>query len=338
MLYVQQGPSIGGCFDRIRMKTALFTFLTMLLWTAVIARKQNGFTHYQLSGVARFDTFMDRDFNIPRDRDTVAADVPQLDESVSKRFSDEKIYVYAATFWNSNNQDHDPHGYPIHAHCWTLIQRIIGPCVDDRLDLFIKVLRERWRELSIQLSDYIYTDGGQCLAFIDDGKLLEHDKLDAKTFALRDPIHIPAIRDLIQKSTKRPVRARTKRKTRSWYSHPLIIEPLESSLSSFDLPLDIKYIILDLLNHADIRNALVALGWRIPDQYWRRRFPKDIIWEIEELTAPSTDVVWEYLCLEAELLLESLHGLMNRQRIIQVLRGTKSLFFAAVGRDSKLKK
>jgi hypothetical protein len=156
-----------------------------------------------------------------------------------------------------------------------------------------------------------------------------------KVFSLRNPIDIPAIQDLMQKSIKCRAGERMKRKRKRWCSHPLPIKHLESSLSSFSLPLDIRYIILDHLNHTDIRNVLVALGWQIPDQYWRVRFPKDIIWEIEELTAPPTDVAWQYLCLEAELLLESLDGLRNRQRIIQVLRGTKNLFFATVGCGSK---
>jgi hypothetical protein len=304
----------------------------------VIVRKQNGFTHYQLSGVARFDTFLDDIFAVPQDRDTVASGVPQLDEDISERFPDGTIFVYPATFWNSNNRDLDPHGYPIHAHCWTLIQQIIGPYVNDQLGLFIQVLHERWTEILFQLPDCICTINGQWLPFMDEDKPLEHDELDVKVFALRDPMHIPAIHDLMQKSIKHRTGERMKRKTRRWSSHSFITKYVKSFSSSSGLPLDIKYIILDYLNHTDTRNVLMALKWRIPDQYWRGRVPKDIIWEIKELAASPTDVAWQDLCLEAELLLESLHGLLNRQRIIQVLRGTKSLFFATAGGDSKQKK
>ena len=146
-------------------------------------------------------------------------------------------------------------------------------------------------------------------------------------------MHIPAVQDIIRKSIKHRAREKMKRKTRRWCSRSLTIEHLGSP-SSYGLPLDIKYIILDHLSHTDIQNALVALGWQIPDQYWCSRFPKDIIWEIEELAHTTADVTWQFLCLEAELLLESSLGLQNRQRIVQVLRGTRSLFFAAAGSGS----
>ena len=92
-----------------------------------------------------------------------------------------------------------------------------------------------------------------------------------------------------------------KRKTRKWCSHFPAIEHLESS----GLSLDIKYLIVDHLSHKDIRNVLAALGWQIPDQYWRSRISKDIVSEIEELDS-TADVAWQVLCLRAEQLLEKL--------------------------------
>src|SRR5436190_24058547 len=104
----------------------MFTFLIMLIWTTVIAHKQNSLIHYQLSGVGRFDVFLDNIFAVPRDRDAVVIDI-QLDKDGLESFPDGTIYIHPATPQNSMNQNCDPHGYPIHAHCWSLIERIIGP-------------------------------------------------------------------------------------------------------------------------------------------------------------------------------------------------------------------
>lgn len=38
------------------------------------------------------------------------------------------------------------HGYFIHTHCWTLIKRIIGPLAEERLDVLVLAMSERWTE------------------------------------------------------------------------------------------------------------------------------------------------------------------------------------------------
>lgn len=54
-------------------------------------------------------------------------------------------------------------------------------------------------------------------------------------------------------------------------------------LGSLDLPLDIRHLILDIIRPPDIQNLLVATEWQIPDSYWRGRFARDIVFEVEDL-------------------------------------------------------
>ena len=93
----------------------------------------------------------------------------------------------------------------------------------------------------------------------------------------------------------------------------------------YDLPLKVIYMILDYLYNPDASRLIAIMNWHIADAYWRSRFPKDIIFEIEQLS-PTADLNWQFLCLEAELLLETSKRLLNRQRIFQILIRTKQHF------------
>jgi hypothetical protein len=245
-------------------------------------------------------------FFVPLDRDA---------ESIYSDTDDMTTFISTANFWEPLWQGYDRHGYPIHAYCWSLVERIIGPRAEGQLDILIKAFRERWREQSFEL--------GECISdniWVAD---VSGEELTERVFAIRDPVNIPEVQDLIRKSIENCSKERMNQMSQKRCS--LFLKYLESGF-----PLDIQCLILDHLSYIDIQNVLVALGWQIPDSYWRGRFPKDIIFEIEEL-ASTADVAWQFLCLGAEQLLESSHGLLNRQRIFRVLRGTRSLFFAMAG-------
>lgn len=139
---------------------------------------------------------------------------------------------------------------------------------------------------------------------------------------MRDPINIPEIRTLLRKFAPRTTPGTSKRILRSSRRHI-------RNLGALDLPLDIRFLILDHTSAADIPNTLTATEWQIPESYWRSRFPRDIVFEIEEIP-PTREVHWERLCLETEKLLEksTIPGLQNRQRIIRVLKGTKKVLLS----------
>jgi len=163
-------------------------------------------------------------------------------------------------------------------------------------------------------------------------------------------VNIIEIRDVIDQAVKRRLSERMRQEMRnlshfcslpSWsgggryyyyhyyYSRPEI------------LPTDIRFIILDLLKEPkDILNILVAFKWQwqIPDLYWRSRFPKDILFEFDEIITSKKELDWQYLCLRAEELLETCHGLRNRRRIMRVLEGTKSVFLQTIEQDREQEK
>ncbi|KAL2006514.1 hypothetical protein VTN00DRAFT_9182 [Thermoascus crustaceus] len=109
-------------------------------------------------------------------------------------------------------------------------------------------------------------------------------------------------------------------KTRRWSR----VASRNESNVIFTVALDVKLLFLDYLDHKAIRNTIAALGWEIPDSYWRSRFPKDLIFEVEEIGTREID--WQYLFLKIESLLKNSDALLNRRRIMKVLEGTKKIF------------
>ncbi|KAL1969819.1 hypothetical protein VTN77DRAFT_7328 [Rasamsonia byssochlamydoides] len=236
----------------------------------------------------------------PWERDAIRVDHPQLEDRVNSAET-----ILAANFINSINHDAEPYGYLIHAYCWKLIERVIGPRAEQHLELFLQVLRTRWQEDPFELSEFFpdpdYEDEYQdhhlewCVPEYDQGTLddmfhrwewkdqilcYRHENMMmAKDMPpVWDPLDIPAISNLFHKSVQNRAREATKRKTRKW--RPLLLHhpPIEHlrAQSSGVLPLEIKWYILDYLDYKDVRNALCAFGWQIAESYWHGRFPQDI--------------------------------------------------------------
>jgi hypothetical protein len=87
-----------------------------------------------------------------------------------------------------------------------------------------------------------------------------------------------------------------------------------------DLPFDIKWMIIDLLDYKDILTIQKALYLYIEESYWRVRTSKMVIFEIQDVPPEKLD--WEFLCPKLEELASS--GILhNRHRIVQILRGRR---------------
>lgn len=134
----------------------------LLMPRTVIKRKQHPAHEQQhhLSGISIFglshrkplaDGFDPRRlsnsiFRIPWDRQEVVTHYRHMKiESQTKRekFLDKRSGVYKASFFDEENQDLYPHGFPVHSHCWDLIERIVGPNAERKLDLFVRILYQR---------------------------------------------------------------------------------------------------------------------------------------------------------------------------------------------------
>ncbi|KAL1964462.1 hypothetical protein VTN77DRAFT_6888 [Rasamsonia byssochlamydoides] len=142
--------------------------------------------------------------------------------------------------------------------------------------------------------------------------------------AIRDPLAVQEVFDLIRQSGQ-------------VYAHGLermtaMTEMMTFSTSTkmktktktgvLSLPAEIQWLVLDSLHHIDIRRLLDATGWQIADIYWRCRLQRDLIFELNDL-GPDAHLDWQFLCLDAEKMMEESFGLMNRQRICNVLEEVK---------------
>jgi hypothetical protein len=106
-------------------------------------------------------------------------------------------------------------------------------------------------------------------------------------------------------------------------------------LSLCNLPYDIRCLISDHLHYSHLETLLTATGWRINDQYWRSRFPWEILFEAEELDY-EVGLDWQRLCLRGEELIENEFGLLNRARILQILQETKRLFLSFLEEEQQV--
>jgi hypothetical protein len=135
-----------------------------------------------------------------------------------------------------------------------------------------------------------------------------------------DPVKIASIQSLVKKSIWRK---------KNQIKPRLSPRFTQSCLS--DLPFDLKWMILDLLDHKDIFTIQSAIYLYIEESYWRLRTSKMVIFEIQDVPPEKLD--WEFLCPRLEELASS--GILhNRHRIVQILRGTKNVF-QKLGRDGK---
>ncbi|KAL1967137.1 hypothetical protein VTN77DRAFT_3428 [Rasamsonia byssochlamydoides] len=306
---------------------------------------------FAISGVALCAHWTRGFLRVPRNQGEVIIGDPY-------RKPEKFVEAYVANY-DVDYQPLDPCGYVIHERCWVLLTRILDPhLIEQHLGLLVQVFRQTWGDYQVyeldgliceilkwrkmeqlygvdklyrnprKYMDLHANDPVQHLAPIPD-ELRDSGKL----FALRDPLNVVEVRDLI----KQAVVKRRKRKTGEKRSKSLSTrKPLNQDDNAYNdilLPVDIILTILDFLSYyKDIRNTLQALpswGPMIPNLYWRSRFPKEVIFEYEEI-ASRDDLDWQDLYFKAGDLLETSHGLRNRQRIMKVLEGIKALFLELV--------
>lgn len=154
-------------------------------------------------------------------------------------------------------QDHDFWGYPIHSQCWTLTERCLGPGVADHLKEYIDSLNG---SSSSGMVD-------QQALFLRATKISLQEYRDTKP---PDPVEIPELqKGFVLKSTNE--------------------DPVNRFQCRVDLPFDIQYMILDLVDSKDVCNLIYAFGWDIPESYWRQRLlrHRHLLFELDNLDLTS---------------------------------------------------
>lgn len=234
-----------------------------------------------------------------------------------------RVSVYPAHFYNNDYRNLYPHGFPIHAHCWNLAERVIGgDKIEKDLELFIRILQQRWEDEniiqdSIQLNDWIVD------SYPYFHRTSEYD-CDRRLVAIRDPITVYEVEEIIAESAKRY----SLRKERQG-DEPIIVT---ANYGLFTIPYEVWAGVFDCLHYTDLVKFLSVTRIQMPRSYWWSRAPRDVIWELDDIDGKTTPVDWQHLCLRAERLCDESLGLVNRQRICNILKevGTKLAFFSDV--------
>lgn len=255
---------------------------------------------------------------------------------------DSDWFIPELNFLNSKNENLYPRGHVVHAHCWILIERIIGPEAENNLELLLKICRERFHQNPYDIHEYRDPETNeptsqpttrwwnpmQSLSSLDS----DVSKDPRQSIPLRDPLNIPEIERLINHSAQNKAREVTKRKSRKWScfvtdSSSLSTERLRSSwyYQVTELSCELVFLILDNLScHTDIRNALVAFNWKVPEVYWKSRMPTNLIFELQGEQRLELD--WKFLCLGIRRLMEQ-PNLQNRKRVIELIEEIRRRFW-----------
>lgn len=209
------------------------------------------------------------------------------------------------------------HGFIIHAHCWALLNRVLGATLiptEIKLKKLVLSSRKYWRNQKLQKLDDWQLE--RCKADQALEPPYEHG-----CDIYQNPLVIPALQKII---TCEKARAAKDRIRPGLSRLPMEIDIL---ISEWVCPVNCT-----LKETRDMRSMLLAFQWKLPDGFWRRRLNinEDLFFELNILRKSGSPVNWQILKLD----LMGLHldeewysrsGLPNRGRIIRNILAIKDL-------------
>lgn len=301
---------------------------------SVILDKSTSTDHgrpYRLSGIAQHNAREHPEFLVPRERTravigtpTSKVDIDSLESVVLAEDLQQTTYFIGKKLTPPPTK----FGYPVHARCWSLCERVVGPDVEQHLESFLETLRRRFRK---RISPQRHP--GKDASFACHGRPFRG--IGPKTrFLYRDPFVIPAVNELIERYSLGDGGPGYQ----CHHSHyPFRIR----------LPEELQFLIWDFLDRADVdvlHQAFTGKSqWTMPETYWVSRAAKSTtIFEIQDLFLETkrrhnqdhhhhhhhTNVDWESLCLQAEKLTPTSEALQNRRRTLRILERTNKLWYA----------
>lgn len=166
-------------------------------------------------------------------------------------------------------------GYPVHARCWSLVERLVGPEVNIHLQTFIEALRGRFQMCSCLSSEPYGYRVEEEYGFWISYPTRDNWFCRRTRFLYRDPVRVQEIKDLLKRSSKKGrhqksalakgknrraetikqchTHSQTRYQTRYWFACRLSSVGAESlRVRLAKLPLDILYLILDQLWYSEI--------------------------------------------------------------------------------------
>ncbi|KAH8432746.1 uncharacterized protein LDX57_010373 [Aspergillus melleus] len=221
-------------------------------------------------------------------------------------------------------------GYPIHAHCWMLLDRFMGHgLLMQNLGLFVQALQRYWGEHKTEWG-FAYmcprTTGHRedYSKWVRKLRVGATDQHNCRTHFPGNPFRIPAIQTLVSQFSRD---ADTDRQVSSAFSFMNILP--EIAMMIVDTIYECHPPSIERIN--DIRNMLEAFGWVLPTSYWTSRFNPEIFFEIDDLINSRKDINLPNLVLGLEeIMLDEdwfcKSGLYNRGRILKLISGIKEHF------------
>lgn len=241
-------------------------------------------------------------------------------------------------------------GYIFHAHCWVLVDRVIGHAIIEmNLKMFVRSIEHFWKENRALWKqdqfDNNYDDPfNPFRSHLDkapqaSGSISADEDLSRQVDTWQNPANIPEIHRLIEQAIQdHPKDNKDGHRSRN---------PPQSA--ACHIPVDIALLIMDTIynddnyNHESIENTqnmLTAFQWKLPDSYWQNRCKMDLIFEFHDILKSNNHLVdWQLLCLGTEKLLLDYDwydrsGLKNRGRTLQLLERLKGTFLQMFEQDT----
>ncbi|PWY89177.1 hypothetical protein BO70DRAFT_393687 [Aspergillus heteromorphus CBS 117.55] len=177
-------------------------------------------------------------------------------------------------------------GFPVHMHCWTMTEVVLGDVLEQHFDALCRILRQQWtayrkgwdmqyiqRQLWHQtwgsgfawLRPGLYSKGEKgktcCTPFLTFYFLVPSEPLTRRI--VNDPLRICAIKRTLRDDQNRKPRKKTQ---------PPPVQPVASPAFFFpwmSLSVEIQMLVLEYLTDNDIDNLRTASRHAVPDYYWR---------------------------------------------------------------------
>lgn len=188
----------------------------------------------------------------------------------------------------------DVYAYLIHSCCWDILEDSLGNTIYSKLVPLAHVLKTR-------RVDEDYGGAKPLLSVVWAGG--RNERQSTVEF-VTDPVDVPEVLNLRENLTR---------------CIGQDVTDTESNKSIDQLPMELKFMVLDDLEYYDVQSALSALGWKIPAHYWRKRFRSELFFEFKNIVPQEND--WYSLWFASEDLLHKKPslGLSNRLRIFTIL-------------------
>jgi hypothetical protein len=91
---------------------------------------------------------------------------------------------------------------------------------------------------------------------------------------------------------------------------------------------------MHLLCYKDILKMLGAFVLFLSDCYWTKRLPADLVFEVDDPMKVNAEFDWQFLSLGVEKLLQRSPRLINRCRLLPVLKKARDLSFEEISKQN----